>query len=432
MASRALSPAAPREDRVHRGLRVGVDRVRSSRSRSIAKAAIDGPIQDGDKRGLVPAVRARGRARPSSRSRLTYRRRRNLAFVATDVETQLRNDFYAHLQRLEVGFHDRWQSGQLLSRASSDISVIRRFSGVRRDLPARHHRRGDRRSSSCCCSSTCRSRLLTIATAIPVLRAVPPVRTQLPRGRPSHPGPDRRPHDRDRGIRQGDPRHQGVRTRERRCSRATTRSASSCDDANSERVRDAHAASSGCSAHPEPHARRRCCSRVRWPSVSGALTIGGLVAFISYVLILVWPIEELGWILAMAEEAETAAGRVWEVFDTDPLIADRPGARTLVRADGEVRFDRRGLHLPRWRADGACAASTSRSIPARRSRSSARPAPARRRSRRCSPASTTRRPARCASTGTTCATSRCAACARRSGSRSRSRRCSRRACARTC
>ena len=57
-------------------------------------------------------------------------------------------------------------------------------------------------------------------------------------------------------------------------------------------------------------------------------------------LILVFPIEELGWILAMAEEAETAAGRVWEVFDTEPVIADRPGrARRSRTRDGEVRFE---------------------------------------------------------------------------------------------
>ena len=43
------------------------------------------------------------------------------------METALRNDLYAHLQRLPVGFHDGWQSGQLLSRATSDLSVIRRF-----------------------------------------------------------------------------------------------------------------------------------------------------------------------------------------------------------------------------------------------------------------------------------------------------------------
>ena len=72
---------------------------------------------------------------------------------------------------------------------------------------------------------------------------------------------------------------------------------------------------------------------------TGSLTVGGLVAFVAYLLIFVFPIEELAWILAMAEEAETAAGRVWEVFDTEPLIADRPNAAALVRARGEVRFE---------------------------------------------------------------------------------------------
>src|SRR5205823_2816447 len=40
-----------------------------------------------------------------------------------------RADLYAHLQRLHPGFHDHWQSGQLLSRATTDLSAIRRFAG---------------------------------------------------------------------------------------------------------------------------------------------------------------------------------------------------------------------------------------------------------------------------------------------------------------
>ena len=71
---------------------------------------------------------------------LTYRRRLALAQLATSVETELRDDFYEQLQRLEVGFHDRWQSGQLLSRANSDISLIRRFAVVRCHLLVDHPR----------------------------------------------------------------------------------------------------------------------------------------------------------------------------------------------------------------------------------------------------------------------------------------------------
>ncbi|MFS0867775.1 ABC transporter ATP-binding protein [Microbacterium sp. 179-B 1A2 NHS] len=46
---------------------------------------------------------------------------------ATRVEYELRSDFFSRLQRLPVAFHDRWQSGQLLSRMMQDISLIRRW-----------------------------------------------------------------------------------------------------------------------------------------------------------------------------------------------------------------------------------------------------------------------------------------------------------------
>ena len=50
----------------------------------------------------------------------------------------------------------------------------------------------------------------------------------------------------------------------------------------------------------------------------GDLTPGTLVAFITLMLSLVWPIASLGFILAMAQEAMTAADRVMEIFDTRP------------------------------------------------------------------------------------------------------------------
>lgn len=43
------------------------------------------------------------------------------------VEAALRADLYRHLQRLPVAFHDRWPSGQLLSRATSDLMLLRMF-----------------------------------------------------------------------------------------------------------------------------------------------------------------------------------------------------------------------------------------------------------------------------------------------------------------
>jgi len=46
---------------------------------------------------------------------------------STTVEYDLRTGFYERLQRLPVAFHDRWQSGQLLSRMMQDISMLRRW-----------------------------------------------------------------------------------------------------------------------------------------------------------------------------------------------------------------------------------------------------------------------------------------------------------------
>src|SRR5205823_895108 len=94
----------------------------------IVKTVIDGPLHDGDRGGIVMwgvvaavlAVLDIG---------IGFARRYLLAVVATELETHLRDDLYAHLQRLDVGFHDRWQSGQLLSRATTDLAIVRRFIG---------------------------------------------------------------------------------------------------------------------------------------------------------------------------------------------------------------------------------------------------------------------------------------------------------------
>jgi ATP-binding cassette, subfamily B, bacterial len=79
-----------------------------------------------------------------------------------------------------------------------------------------------------------------------------------------------------------------------------------------------------------------------------SLSLGGLVAFVSLVLSLAWPVDALGWIIGTAEEAETAAARIWEVFDVSPAIADRPGAMDppAARAAGRLRFDRVRFSYP--------------------------------------------------------------------------------------
>jgi len=51
------------------------------------------------------------------------------AWLSQRVAYDIRNDYFRHVQRLSFGFHDRAQSGDLMSRAISDISKVQQFIG---------------------------------------------------------------------------------------------------------------------------------------------------------------------------------------------------------------------------------------------------------------------------------------------------------------
>ena len=94
----------------------------------VTKSVIDGPVARHERGALLPMVGlvlALGVVDCS----LAFIRRWIQASASNGIEQSIRNDLYAHLQRLPVAFHDQWQSGQLLSRAMSDLSTIRRFLG---------------------------------------------------------------------------------------------------------------------------------------------------------------------------------------------------------------------------------------------------------------------------------------------------------------
>jgi ABC-type multidrug transport system fused ATPase/permease subunit len=85
-------------------------------------------IESGDKPDLLPlALAIFGAA--ILRLGLTVVRRLVAGKVSLAVEFDLRQMFYAHLQRLELGFFDGQQTGQLMSRATVDLGAIRFFLG---------------------------------------------------------------------------------------------------------------------------------------------------------------------------------------------------------------------------------------------------------------------------------------------------------------
>jgi ABC-type multidrug transport system fused ATPase/permease subunit len=85
-------------------------------------------IKDHDKADLLPLALAIVGA-GVLRLGLTVVRRVVAGKVSLAVEFDLRQLFYAHLQRLELGFFDGQQTGQLMSRATVDLQAIRFFLG---------------------------------------------------------------------------------------------------------------------------------------------------------------------------------------------------------------------------------------------------------------------------------------------------------------
>lgn len=71
----------------------------------------------------------------------------------------------------------------------------------------------------------------------------------------------------------------------------------------------------------------------------GEFSIGGLVAFNTYVGMLAWPMLALGWAINLFQRGQASLVRINEVLDLQPTIVERPEARTLDSMLGEVEFD---------------------------------------------------------------------------------------------
>jgi ATP-binding cassette subfamily B protein len=303
----------------------------------IVRRVVDGPVRHGDPAGLL-ALGALALALGVIEAVLIFIRRWAQSASALGMEAALRRDLYAHLQRLPVAFHDRWQSGQLLSRATGDLSVIRRFLNfgviflivniatyltVVALLLRLHWPLG----------------LLVAASAVPLffvskrfgsryLKASRTMQDQLG-------DLATEAEESAQGIRVvksfGRRRHQGARFA-----------------AGAQRVHDTAVgkarmlASAWSQFDLIPNVTLAVVLVLGALEVSrGALSLGDLVAFVSLQVMLVWPIDALGWIIANGQEAMTAADRVYEVLDTEPSVVDHPGAADVAprEVEGRVRFE---------------------------------------------------------------------------------------------
>ncbi|TMD78974.1 MAG: ABC transporter ATP-binding protein, partial [Chloroflexi bacterium] len=273
-----------------------------------------------------------------------YLRRNFSGMASLRMETDLRNDFYAHLQSLQVSFHDNWQSGQLLSRAISDIGTVRRFVsyGLIWFLQT----------------------IVTFAVVFVLMAqldwqlAIVTVLCMLPIAYFSN-----RFHEKYKVIarriqdQQGDlttiieEMATGVRIikafgrmplMQARFDDMARRLGASNIEAIAERAR------LWTQLTLLPNLSLAAVLLLGGYSVShGSLTVGGLIAFMNYVFMLTWPMDAIGWVLSMNEECKTAVQRLNEVMDSRPDIADLPGARAMERCKGRIELRGVGFKYPK-------------------------------------------------------------------------------------
>jgi ATP-binding cassette subfamily B protein len=76
-----------------------------------------------------------------------------------------------------------------------------------------------------------------------------------------------------------------------------------------------------------------------WLVVHNELPVGAIVSFSLYIVMLQAPFQMLGMIIMMGQRASASSQRIYEILDEEPTIVDRPGAVDLVDCRGDVRFE---------------------------------------------------------------------------------------------
>ena len=317
----------------------------------ITKSVIDKVVVQGVKSELVPLSLA-AIALGSLQAGLNFYRRWSLSRAVAGMEKVIRDDLYHHLQRLEPAFHEDWQSGQLLSRVTNDLSTIRRFAGFGVVF-------GITNTWTFLLILVLLVRLnwwlglLTGCLFLPVtalcLRFEKRYRVLSRLSQDQQGDLATYVEEAAHGIRVLKSLGRRDEAAARHLAQAKLVYRTQVDKA---RLRGTFWAG----LDMAPNAVIGLILLLGALAVSQhTLSLGGLVAFVTLTLLLVWPIEAMGFIIAGGQEAATAAQRVYEIFDTQPTITDPADPAT------DARRGRPGLSAGRWQSGREAAASAEQS-----------------------------------------------------------------------
>jgi len=286
----------------------------------MTKAVIDGPVRHQDQRGLW-LLGAAAMGVGISEAVLWFIRRWLVARATMGVEADIRKDLYARLQILPMSFHGRWQSGQLLSRIMNDLSTIRRFMSFGMVFLILNGLQ------------------IAVVTAIllamywplgvVVLVSIVPITLIVLHFQQSYTRLSR--------LAQDQSGHVATHVEESALGVRVVKSFGReqyAYDRFDEQLTNLY----------DTQVKRVSVSAKFWtlleviPNLTlivvlgfgayaaghGLVTMGTLVAFITMMLSLVWPIASLGFLLSMTQESFTAANRIAEIFDAPREITDGP------------------------------------------------------------------------------------------------------------
>ncbi|WP_040166635.1 ABC transporter ATP-binding protein [Microbacterium gorillae] len=263
------------------------------------------------------------------------------------VEYGMRTDFYAKLQRLPVAFHDRWQSGQLLSRMMQDIGLIRRWLAFGLILLLVN--------------------ILTIIIGTGLLfrwhwlLGVIFLVTSLPLWVQGY------LFDQKYGILSRLSQDQagdlatsveesvhGIRVlkafgRGKFALSKFTRQAETLRETEIKKARADGSIWFWLVLMPAI-AFGLCLLAGIWLASQGQMSVAELFAFFAMATVLRWPIESIGFLFSFLLDARTATDRVFEVFDEIDTITDAPDAVAMPTSRGRLAF--RGAHF-RYQDAGA-------------------------------------------------------------------------------
>ena len=298
----------------------------------MTKAVIDGPVRHRDPHALW-VLGSAATAVGITEAVLWFIRRWLVSRATMGVEADIRKDLYARLQILPMSFHGRWQSGQLLSRIMNDLSTIRRLLSfglvflmlnilqilvVTAILLAMYWPLG----------------VVVAVSVVPVTLTMLRFErafTHLSRSAQDQAG-HVATHVEEAAL--------GVRAvksfgREDYIYDRFDRQATLLYDIQIGKV----SVSSRFWTLLEVIPNITLIIVLAFGAYAaghGLVTMGTLVAFITMMLSLVWPIASLGFLLSMTQESMTAANRIAEIFDAPVEIDDGP--RPEVPRDGRLEF----------------------------------------------------------------------------------------------